>query len=148
MGDTSTLDLVVRLVVSLGLVVGILLGAAWVLRRKGPLASGAGGIQVLARHALGRGSTLQVVRVGDRALVLGVTDEHVSLLASGDADEFDHLAGGRSAVDLRTTTTAVAPSRLGRGRTPGPGELSVPVSDAMPSGKGLIDALRERTVRR
>ncbi|MFB9178881.1 flagellar biosynthetic protein FliO [Dactylosporangium sucinum] len=43
---------------------------------------------MVARQQLSRGSSLAVVKVADRALVLGVTDNGVSLLADADAKLF------------------------------------------------------------
>jgi flagellar protein FliO/FliZ len=57
----------------------------YLMRRTGPLT-------VLDRQQLGRGSSVAVVRVADRALVLGVTDQQVSLLGEAEPEEHrDHL---------------------------------------------------------
>lgn len=50
-------------------------------RTKGPLA-------VLDRQQLSRGSAVAVVRVADRALVLGVTEDRVSLIGETDLVAF------------------------------------------------------------
>ena len=58
-------------------------GLARLVRR--PLGGrGAGALAVLARQPLTRGASVAVVRVGERALVLGVTDQNVTLLAEAD----------------------------------------------------------------
>ncbi|GIE27949.1 hypothetical protein Ait01nite_009940 [Actinoplanes italicus] len=54
----------------------------YLMRRTGPLT-------VLDRQQLGRGSSVAVVRVADRALVLGVTDQQVNLLGEADVDAFE-----------------------------------------------------------
>src|SRR5919202_5544533 len=62
------------------------LGLVWLLAR-GARRRGLGGsldtsrFTVVGRHSLGRSSGVTVVRVGDEALVLGVTEQSVQLLA-------------------------------------------------------------------
>lgn len=80
--------LLVRLAISLAVVFGLMMLAARILRRRG-LAPGSSGkptsrIDVLARQGLGRSSSVQLVRVGGRTLVLGVTESSVSVLAEAD----------------------------------------------------------------
>jgi flagellar protein FliO/FliZ len=79
--------LIARLAVSLAVVFGLMMLAARLLRRRG-LSPGAAKatsrIEVLARQGLGRSSSVQLVRVGGRTLVLGVTDAAVSVLAEAD----------------------------------------------------------------
>lgn len=79
--------LLARLAVSLAVVFGLMVLAARLLRRRG-LSPGAAKatsrIEVLARQGLGRSSSVQLVRVGGRTLVLGVTDAAVSVLAEAD----------------------------------------------------------------
>ncbi|MFF5232032.1 flagellar biosynthetic protein FliO [Dactylosporangium sp. NPDC000521] len=67
----------------------ILLWALARLARRGAGGGhGAGLVTVLARQQLSRGSSVAVVKVADRALVLGVSDTGVSLLADADASLF------------------------------------------------------------
>ncbi|WP_436525983.1 flagellar biosynthetic protein FliO [Actinoplanes sp. HUAS TT8] len=62
-------------------------GLAWALRR--PFGrSSHGHLAVLNRQQLSRGSAVAVVRVADRALVLGVTDQQISYLGEADLDVF------------------------------------------------------------
>jgi len=134
--DVSLVALLVRVVVSLGVVLAVMAGAAAVLRRSGVAGTAAGGkrgtrrrtvpVEVVARHGLSRGAFVTVVRLGERALVLGVTEHQVSLLTEVD-----------------------------------PAELEVPPDDTYPAGpagpgigagalpwKVAIEQLRDRTVRR
>ena len=79
--------LLARLAISLAVVFGLMMLAARLLRRRGlsPAANKATSrIEVLARQGLGRSSSVQLVRVGGRTLVLGVTDAAVSVLAEAD----------------------------------------------------------------
>lgn len=80
------LELTVRVVVSLGIVLGLLWLVARVSSRRlagGPRAL----VRVLGRSALGRNASVAVVEVGERVLVLGVSDGGVRLLTELDPEE-------------------------------------------------------------
>jgi flagellar protein FliO/FliZ len=83
--------LFVRLLMSLGVVIGLMWIAANVLRKRGFAGTtsrrGPKGPQVelVARKPLGRNASIAIVRVGERALVVGVTDHQVTNL--GEIDE-------------------------------------------------------------
>jgi flagellar protein FliO/FliZ len=77
------IELAVRIIFSLLVVLGLLWALARLSRRR-VTGRGAGSLTVLARQQLGRNSSVAVVRVVDRAYVLGVTDTQISLI--GDAD--------------------------------------------------------------
>jgi flagellar protein FliO/FliZ len=82
------IELTVRIVFSLLVVFGLLWGLAKLARR--PLAGRNGGaLRVVARQQLTRGSSVAVVKVADRVLVLGVTDAGVTLLADADPALFE-----------------------------------------------------------
>jgi flagellar biosynthetic protein FliO len=102
------IELVLRVLCSLT-VVFVLLWALARLARRGGAGRGGGVLTVLARQQLSRGSSVAVVKVADRALVLGVSDAGVSLLADADAHLFDQpveasppalLAGSLFSADL------------------------------------------------
>lgn len=133
MTEVSVGELFVRLVVSLGVVVAIMAVAAWSLKRltNGNLGGAARGrtgrpvrIEVLARQSLGRRSSVALLRAGDRGLLVGVTDQHVTLLAETTAEEL---------------VTQEAPRTV-----PLPGDPQVTGSP----WRNLTETLRERTVRR
>ena len=87
MEDVSLVALLGRLAVSMGVVLALMAVAGKVLRRRGLGTRGttAGSrIEVLARQGLGRASSLQLVRVGGRTLILGVTESQVSVLGEAD----------------------------------------------------------------
>ena len=70
----------------------VILGLVWVAARavRGPLRGrGHGSLSVLNRQQLSRGAAVAVIRVGDRALVVGVTEQQVNLLAETDLDVFE-----------------------------------------------------------
>ena len=77
-------------------------------------------VEVLGRTALGRGSSVAVVRLGEKCFALGVTDQKVNLLTEVDIDLTtpEPLPAGTQAAALR------------------------------PSWRELVESLRERTVRR
>jgi flagellar protein FliO/FliZ len=137
--DTSLAALLARVVVSLGVVLVVMWGAATVLRRSGVAGTAATGrrgartapVEVIARRGLSRGASVIVVRLGGRALVLGVTEQQVSVLAEIDPAELD------APVDALDGGSSDAGSTAG----PGIGSGSLP-------WKVALEQLRERTVRR
>jgi len=86
MAGVSVGALVGRMVVSLGLVIALMwLVAKFARKRMGAAGRRGGGdplrLQVLARQNIGKNASVTLVRSGDRALLLGVTDHSVSLLS-------------------------------------------------------------------
>ena len=89
------IELSLRILFSLLVVLGLLWGLARIARR--PLSGRAGSpLTVVARAQLTRAAAVAVVQVGDRALVLGITDQSVNLLADTDPAE---LGFGAEPVD-------------------------------------------------
>lgn len=84
--DPSIGGLLLRLLGSLAVVVGLLLLIARFAGRRFRTTNGAA-IQVVHRQALGRGQGVAVVAVGTRVLVLGTTEQQVTLLAEVEPDE-------------------------------------------------------------
>lgn len=124
MEDLSVLSLLGRLIISLGIVLALMAVLAKILRNRvmpgmGRTAVRRDALQVLARQPLSRSASVAVVRAADRTLVLGVSDNGVRLLAEIDPATLE--------VDESEDGTPV-------------------VSD--PTWRGLLDALRERSVRR
>lgn len=79
-------ELVIRLGFSLAVVVGLLLLCARVAQKR---TGGRRGdvVRVVQRQALTRGSAVTVVTVGSRILVLGTTEQQVSVLTELDPDD-------------------------------------------------------------
>ena len=124
MEDLSVLGMLGRLLISLVVVFGLMALAARAVRRRGLTGGGTSAttrIEVLARQGLGRTSSVQLVRVAGRTLVLGVTEQSVQVL--GEADPL-----------LLAAEQALVPEVREVGTTPGWGPL--------------IAALQARTVRR
>jgi flagellar protein FliO/FliZ len=144
--------MIIRLVLSLGFVAVVLLVAARMAKKRG-LGQGNGLIEVVARQRMGRTSTVNVVRIADVVLVVGATEEQVTLLAEVDAEAVDAALRERR-----------PPARLGAVASGEPGEPGadvVPVRAARVSSGALagsvfdragwgtfVNQLRERTVRR
>ncbi|MGA5303474.1 flagellar biosynthetic protein FliO [Nucisporomicrobium flavum] len=97
-------ELVLRIGFSLLVVFGLMWGLARVARRGGLGRRGSGSLSVLNRQPLSRGSSVAVVQVADRALILGVTDSQVSLLGETELGAFTHDAhpapAGRGAAPV------------------------------------------------
>ena len=85
-------------------------------------------VEVVARHSLGRHSSVAVVRTGDKTLVLGVTETSVSLLT-----QLDELAPVEDQVDIHGTDVDI--------------EAALNAA-SNPAWTGLLSQVRERTVRR
>jgi flagellar protein FliO/FliZ len=128
----SLFSLFLRLTVSLGVVLALVRVAAGLLQRT---TAGGGGrrrrrgpaeVEVLLRQPVGRRASISVVRAGNRALLLGITEHTITLLAEDDPDVLVPLAP--------ETPRTVSPAD---GR-----------ASASPAWTAVVDALRDRTVRR
>lgn len=130
----SSIVLVLRVALSLAVVLGLLAFAARAASRRGlgtaPGRSGAR-VEVVARQGLGRNTSVVIVRAAERALVLGVTESSVSLLADADP----------SVLDV-TTDDLSDPAAPGMVRSGGP------LLARSSAWKDTLETLRERTVRR
>lgn len=143
--------MIIRLVLSLGFVAAVLLFAARLAKKRG-LGQGSGLIEVVARQRMGRASTLNVVRIADVVLVVGATEEQVTLLAELDSDTVDAALRERAPVRLAGARDAHvdddAPTLVARSAArPSSGVLAGSVLDRDGWGS-LVHQLRERTVRR
>jgi len=126
--------MVIRLVLSLVFIGGVLWFAARVAKKRG-LGQGNGLIEVVARQRMGRASSVSVVRIADRVLVVGSTEEQVTLLAEVDGDVVEEAIAERRVA-------AAQPALTG-----GPGGLAGSVFDRN-GWTTFVSQLRERTVRR
>jgi flagellar protein FliO/FliZ len=140
--DASVFELFSRLVIALAIVIGLMILCARVLKKRGvDLTSGgrrnAGPrqtVDVLARRVLTRNASVAVVRAGGKTLVLGVTDQQVTMLTEG-AVGGDGDGDGEPIVyeEAQWTELPVAAGVGARGGSP---------------WKMALESLRERTVRR
>ena len=126
--------MIIRLILSLGFIAVVLFYAARLAKKRG-LGQGNGLIEVVARQRMGRASSVSVVRIAGRVLVVGSTEEQVTLLAEVDGDVVE------AAVAERRLTPA-QPAAAGS-----PGVLAGSVFDRN-GWTSFVSSLRERTVRR
>jgi flagellar protein FliO/FliZ len=131
------LGLVVRLVCSLALVLGLLLLIARFAGRRFQGRTGAP-VQVLHRQPISRGSSVTVVTVGTRILVLGSTEQHVTLLTELEPDEIDLP---EEAPELLHE----APASTGNPRARAAGPRSGPLSGSLLSPQTWRQALAAAT---
>lgn len=116
-GDSAVVGTsdIVRMVVTLGLVLGAILLVAWVLRRAGGIGGASRGIQVLASVSVGQRERVVLVDVGGQQLLVGVAPGSVRLLESFDeavvTTETGSQAGGDFASRLRSALAGQEKSR-------------------------------------
>src|SRR3954469_691018 len=88
--------MILRLILSLAFVGVVLWFAARVAKKRGLGGGGAAGlIEVVARQRMGRSSTVNVVRIGDVVLVVGATEEQITLLAEVNSEAADAALADR-----------------------------------------------------
>ncbi len=141
MHDPSLTQLLPRLLLSMVAVIGAMALIARLLgNRKIP---GTGGLrlgsvaaskkraafEVISRHSIGRHASVALVRAGDTTLVIGVTDQNVSLLT-----QLDEIALVESEIDAQGTDVDV--------------DAAITTAAPSPAWTGLLTQVRERTVRR
>jgi len=123
------LELAIRLVLSLSVVLGLLLLLARIGGRKFRGRSDAM-VQILHRQHLTRGSTISVVSVGSKVLVLGTTENQVRVLTELDPDEV-----GAPQVDLAALQqTEQAPQPTTQPKT----LVAVPNHDSSPLAGSVL----------
>lgn len=146
MTNVSLFDLLLRVGLSLGIVVGVLWVAARVVN--GRSTSGRGRtrtarhnapIEVVAQQRLGRRQSVAVVSTGGRSILIGITDQQITLL--GEADHGTVDADVAMPSDAETDTSSITDAN---GRASSRGDAGGPV----PAWKAALEDLRERTVRR
>ncbi|RBY95228.1 flagellar protein flio [Blastococcus sp. TF02-8] len=139
--------MIIRLFLSLALIGGVLWFAAKLAKKRG-LGQGNGLIEVVARQRMGRASSVNVVRIADVVLVIGATEEQVTLLAEVDGEAVDAALDQRRPSRTRLAAAEdedeAAPVQVARSSE---GVLAGSVLDRNGWGT-LVDELRERTVRR
>lgn len=131
-----------RMILVLGLIIGVLMvlaryGKKW---QQGGGLSGrgtkpTGRIEVLSRRSLGRHISLLVVRVAHRTLLVGQSNQQMTLLAELDGDEWVEPA------------PATAVQGLGNENLLAPRTASGAGNDSPGAWDAFMDRLREMTVR-
>ena len=139
----------VTLALRVGLSLACVLGLVWLfskgaLKAGGRAGSGRGAVQVLARQSLSRTSSVAVVQVGERALVLGVTEQQVTLLTEADAAA---VAAPQETVQ-RTPVETTEARHVTSPALPAPRNALAGSALSPATWTQAIEALRERTIRR
>ncbi|MBB2945854.1 flagellar protein FliO/FliZ [Actinoplanes lutulentus] len=134
------IQLLIQVALTLLVVLLLMWGLARVIRR--PLGiRGNESLSVLGSQQVGRGAAVAVVRVADRALVIGITDTQVSLLVEHDLEAFvtepeeEHIPVDLEGSELPGRHPAAAGGRLD-------GSVLSPRT-----WMSAVDSLRERTAR-
>ena len=136
--------MIIRLLLSLAFVAGVLYLAARLAKKRG-LGSSGGLVEVVAHQRMGRASTVNVVRIADRVLVVGATEEQVTLLAELDGEAVEATLAERAAAATGEDGEPLPAARPVGGRVGG--VLAGSVLDRQ-GWAGFVTQLRDRTVRR
>ena len=142
--------MVIRLFLSLAFVGGVLWFAARLAKKRGLGGTGNGLIEVVARQRMGRSSTVNVVRIADVVLVVGATEEQVTLLAEVDSEIVESALAQRRVSATRPADEGAVPASAGAplvGARSSSGVLAGSVFDLAGWGT-FVQSLRERTVRK
>ena len=99
------IELTIRLVASLAVVVGLLLVMMRLGARRFRPRAGAP-LRIVHRQALSRTSSLAVVEVGSRILVLGTTEHQINVLAELDEDELAGPVEQDGVIDMAAVRAA------------------------------------------
>jgi len=130
LAEVSVVWLALRLVFSLAIVLGLIVALVWAAKRGKGLGLGLGArkgaIEIRAREQLSRSTSVTLLEVGDRVLLIASNEQAIEVLAEGE--------------DLRPPEPAVSSDD----RT---SSTTEPVG-SVPAGMNLIEALREWSTRR
>ncbi|MQA34534.1 FliO/MopB family protein [Modestobacter roseus] len=140
--------MVIRLVLSLAFVAAVLLFAARIAKKKG-LGQATGVIEVVSRQRMGRASSVSVLRVAGRVLVVGSTEEQVTLLAELEDEELQTALAAQPRPQAVTADgeTRELPARVPAMARTSSGPLAGSVLDRS-TWTTAVQELRDRTVRR
>jgi flagellar biosynthetic protein FliO len=141
MDTASTIGMFARLLFSLAIVIGLMWVAATQLKKRGY--GGFGGVrrgpgvqvELLARRSMGRNSSIVVVRVGDRSMLVGVTDHQINKLDDVDISEIDLESANWTATPALPAPASASSSSAHNGEHPS-------------AWKTMLEQMRARTTRR
>ena len=139
--------MVIRLVLCLAFVGAVLLFASRVAQKRG-IGGATGVIEVVARQRMGRASSVSVIRVAGRVLVVGSTEEQVTLLAEVEDEELQTAMA--AAVGPARTAGDGGTREIPAGRPVLPARSGALAGSVLDRGTWttVVQELRERTVRR
>lgn len=139
------LELTVRLIASLAVVVGLMLLLARLVGKRYGTRAGSP-VQVLHRQSLSRSASVAVISVAGRVLVVGSTDQQVSLLTELDPDELgapDDL--GAEAAPAPVATPTLLPAAAPVVAAPDPADRPRPASTLARRGSHRATPASRRT---
>jgi flagellar protein FliO/FliZ len=139
----------IELIVRIGFSLLIVLALMWLLARATRKKVGGrngDALSVVSRQSLSRGSSIAIVRVADRALVLGVTENQVSLLGEADLAALERPREPQEARDPVSLDAASARQTVALPKVSRKGTLDGSLLSGQ-TWRTALDFLRERTVR-
>lgn len=141
--------LMIRVTLSLAFIVGLM----WIVTRamrKSPMARSNGAIEIIARQQLDRKAGLALIKVGDRAVLVGFTEHQVTMLGEHDVPEMPAPLETRTTIDISESAGSdldhaaqrATSHRRASDKSPLAGSVLSPTS-----WKQTVEAFREKTVR-
>jgi len=108
MGNVDVLASVVKMISSLAVVLGLMIGAAYVLKRgfqrAGAVPADEGLIRVISSHYLGPKNSIMVMEVLGSIMVIGISNNQMSLLTT--------ISGSEAVEKLRESRKGSPPSAV------------------------------------
>jgi flagellar protein FliO/FliZ len=146
----GSLALVGRLLISLAFVLGVMWLIARRVRKQPSRVRNTKLIDVIGRQQLTKGSSIAVVRILDQALVIGVTDGHVSVLGEADIAKVEahvEAAPERTPIRIRMPRLTEATAGVPAASRPLPPNRPAPVAASRPetAAATAADATQRRT---
>jgi flagellar biosynthetic protein FliO len=93
-----------KMLSALGVVILVAYGALYVLRRmmgKRHGGNGVGSLEILQTTHVGPHKTISLVRVGQRSVLVGVTDQQISTLTELDEQETEEIVGAEVVAETK-----------------------------------------------
>lgn len=142
--DTALLAL--RVALSLAAVLGLIWWLGRRTNRSG--ARGAQALKIVRRQSVGHRASIALVKVGDRGLLVGITDQQITMLTEVDNDV---LALADPEPEVAATDESPRELGGGTGGSSGGGTGGGPLAGSIlapDTWRAAISALQQRTVRR
>ena len=86
---SNVIELVTILVIFIIILVAAYYTSKWVGKNGGVVSSGAKNIQIIETQKISQTKYIQIVKIGDRYLAVGITKDNMTLLCDLSADELD-----------------------------------------------------------
>ncbi len=150
----GTVETIGRALLSLALVLGVMWALGrWAKGRNRGRSKNRDVLTVMARQQLSRNASVAIVKVVDRALIVGITDGQISLLGDADLEAVEAFSAPTESGSARTkikVDAAVADAADRPAVAVSKARTSALQGSALSPGTWTqaLDALRERTTRR